>query len=82
MLLGRLLWFLLYQLLRWILLLFLPKNGRSDLISSDFLLLLQDLFTDPEVLMFLVIVHFDELGDRVQNIPMQLSLLLCRQLVL
>ena len=80
MLLGWLLGFLdgLWRTL----LIFLPQDSCSDLISSDFLLLLEDLLADTEVLVLLIIVHFDELGDGVEDVSVEPSLLRCRQLVI
>ena len=77
----RFLWFLLSEL-RGILLLLLAKDCRCELVCPRFLLLLESLFADAIVLMLLVIVHFDKLGYRVQDVTMQLSLLLFRQLIL
>ena len=66
MLLGRLLGFL--DGLRRTLLIFLPQDSCGNLISSDFLLLLEDLLADAIVLVLLIIVHFDELCDGVEDV--------------
>ena len=61
---------------------FLSQDSCSDLIGSDFLLLLKDLLADTKVLVLLIIVHFDELGDGVEDVSVEPSLLRCRQLVI